>query len=114
MDDKIGNRITDISIIDNKLSITFDSLSILEIRDKERLCCEQRYMTCDDELKEYIGSKFLGVEIKDVIYEQDEWSESCEIQFLEIKTTKGSITIANHNEHNGYYSGFDIAIEIKD
>ena len=30
--------------------------------------------------------------------------------FVEIGTDKGHITLVNHNEHNGYYSGFDLVM----
>ena len=29
-----------------------------------------------------------------------------EIQFLDVKTSKGVFQISNHNVHNGYYGGF--------
>jgi hypothetical protein len=34
-----------------------------------------------------------------------------ETQFLIVDTTKGSFTIVNHNEHNGYYGGFGLVAQ---
>jgi hypothetical protein len=30
--------------------------------------------------------------------------------FIDIVSTNGTITFTNHNEHNGYYGGFDLTI----
>ena len=68
-------------------------------------------MQTDDILTDFLGSKFLGVTIKYApnIVSDDEWIEH-EVQFLEILTSKGSITLSTHNEHNGYYGGFNIVM----
>nr|WP_152613166.1 hypothetical protein [Inquilinus limosus] len=64
-------------------------------------------MTCDDDLKPIIGATLLGWEIRDVTYDGDDYDVH-EIQFLVVNTSQGSFTVANHNEHNGYYGGFSI------
>ena len=44
-----------------------------------------------------------------------EHNEDChEVQFLEVKTSKGSFTMSSHNEHNGYYGGFSIEVRPED
>ena len=44
-------------------------------------------------------------------YTPDDIGEKHEVQFLEIKTDRGVLTMANHNEHNGWYGGFWIVAE---
>ena len=70
-------------------------------------CCENRYMTTDDDLNELKGAKFLGVELKEVEMTDDQDQEH-EIAFLDIKTDKGVFQIVSHNEHNGYYGGMSL------
>ena len=38
-------------------------------------------------------------------------AEVHETRFVEIVTTKGSVTLTTHNEHNGYYGGFVLGVE---
>jgi hypothetical protein len=73
--------------------------------DNGQDCCEVRYMSTDDDLSYHVGATLLGFEIKNAPNLEDESGEH-EVQFLEIKTSKGVISCANHNEHNGYYGGF--------
>jgi hypothetical protein len=102
----LNKIIKKIEIDDKYAYIHFDDLSIFCIHDDGQCCCEKRYMTCDDDLKSFENTKFLGIEIKEGP-NQEHWGVH-EVQFLEIKTSKGYISIANHNEHDGYYSGFSI------
>ena len=67
-------------------------------------------MRTDDNLDYYVGSKLLGFEIKEATIMEDGYGLH-EIQFLEVRTSKGCFTMASHNEHNGYYGGFDIRVE---
>jgi hypothetical protein len=46
-----------------------------------------------------------SIEAKDGPNLEDAYGEHEQV-FVEVVTTKGLITIANHNEHNGYYGGF--------
>lgn len=66
---------------------------------------EHRYMVTADNLTEYADAKLLDVELKDAPYKEDE-NGVHEVQFLDVKTDKGVFQMANHNKHNGYYSGF--------
>lgn len=97
----------------NKLMFEFKDGANLAIRDDGQSCCEYRYMKTDDNLSEFKGAVFLGIEIKDAPCPEDEYGETHEIQFLDIKTDKGNFQMANHNEHNGYYGGFWITAEIE-
>lgn len=80
----------------------------IKLFDDGQSCCESRYMHTDDNLKDFIGATILKFQLKD----GPEIEEDHEVQFLEIDTTKGPITFANHNKHNGYYGGFAIVAKI--
>ena len=94
------------------LVLTFNDGSVLKISDEGLDCCEVRYMHTDDDLKDLLGCALLGFEIKEVPFVGDirEMDGVHDIQFLEIKTDKGCVTMTSHNEHNGYYAGFDITL----
>jgi hypothetical protein len=93
----------------NELFLEFDNGNKLELSDQGQSCCETRYMRTDDNLNDYIGAKFLGLEVKDAPEVEDDYGTH-EVQFLEIQTSKGVFTMANHNEHNGYYGGFLLCV----
>lgn len=95
------------------LVLTFEDYSELDIYDDGQSCCEHRYMRTDDDLNDLVGCKLLGLELKEAPTVMDDWSEH-EIQFLEVKTDKGCVTMASHNEHNGYYGGFSIELRYKE
>lgn len=106
----VGKHIASLSINgDNELLIDFDSGPSLCLYDNGQDCCEHRYMSTDDNLKYYVGSKFIGAELLDSppinIGDNEDHHD---IQFLVVKTSNGSFTMQNHNEHNGYYGGFSV------
>lgn len=79
---------------------------ILKICDEQQ-CCEDRYITTSENLKEFIDFIFLGIEIRTSnIIENEEHVH--EVAFLYVKTNKGDIVFETHNIHNGYYEGFNI------
>lgn len=85
----------------------------LIIYDNGQSCCERRYITCDDELDSYVGAKIVGLEAvcgPDVDAEYDVHEQ----MFVKLETTSGTITLTTHNEHNGYYGGFDLVTSWKD
>lgn len=103
----IGKVITSLRLDEDEdaLRFVFNDDSNLTIADAGQSCCESRYMRTDDSLADFLGAKFLGVEIKDAPDVEDEYGVH-EVQFLEVKTERGVFTMASHNEHNGYYGGF--------
>lgn len=108
----LNKTIEDIIFDDDSLILMFTENIGMKFYDAGQSCCESRYMTKDeDDLSYYIGSKFLEANIKSAESIEEELGQEHEIEFLEIKTSKGEFTIANHNEHNGYYGGFAIRIE---
>lgn len=90
---------------DDRLQLEMSDGSTLVIFDDGQSCCEHRYMRTDDDLSKLTGATFLGAELRAAPNETDEWGEH-ETQFLIVNTSLGSVTFANHNEHNGYYGGF--------
>ena len=92
------------------LIIHFDDGHALRIWDDGQSCCELRYMTTDDDLRPFVGARFLGAEVLPAPNVPDEWGEH-EVAFLVVRTSLGTFTIETHNEHNGYYGGFGVAVE---
>ena len=97
-------RLTD----EDRLVLTFEDDSTLTASDESQYCCEERYMRTDDNLDDLVGCKLLDFEIKEAPSVEEEGWDVHEVQFLEVQTDKGCVTMASHNEHNGYYGGFDI------
>lgn len=98
------------------VAIRFDDGTGLNLWDAGQDCCEERYMTCDDDLSAFVGAKFLGAEERDgtgALKNADD-SDVHETTFLVVKTSLGDFTVCTHNEHNGYYGGFNLtAREVK-
>lgn len=103
----IGKAIRSVALVNDKLSFVFTDNSRLHLWDAGQSCCESRYMVCDDDLSTFVGAVLLGVDTKDAPSVEDKYGEH-EVQFLEVQTSAGPITVATHNEHNGYYGGFSI------
>lgn len=104
-----GKVINSLRSDDYSLFIYFTDGTGIQIFDDGQCCCESRYMHTDDDIQYYVGSKFLGCELRDAPNVPDEYGEH-EVQFLLVNTDKGTFTMETHNEHNGYYGGFAIAI----
>ena len=103
-----GKVITALSLgDDDALHFTFEDGSKIALLDQGQSCCEERYMRTDDVLSEFIGAKLLGAEVKEAPEVEHEWGTH-EVAFLEVQTDRGVFTMSSHNEHNGYYGGFDI------
>lgn len=106
-----GKIIKKLSLVDDALILKFEDNSILSVFDDEQSCCETRYLVTDDNLEEFKESKLIGIEVREAPYFEMEYGVH-EVQFLVIITDKGNITLSNHNEHNGYYSGFRIVAKL--
>lgn len=97
---------------DDALHFEFSDGTKIKLSDDGQSCCELRYMRTDDDLAAFIGAVLEDAEIKDAPDAEDEYGTH-EVQFLEVKTSKGVFTMASHNEHNGYYGGFCIRAEVE-
>ena len=106
----VGKKIMDVRLQNDVLFMSFGSQGSLYITDEGQSCCENRYITTDDKLEDYVGGNLLNIEIKPVPIPTlaDDSDECHDIEFVEISTTKGSFVLVTHNEHNGYYGGFSI------
>lgn len=91
----------------NTLRFVFTDGSKLNLWDDGQSCCEHRYMRTDDSLTEYSGATLLDFELKNAPDIETQY-DCHEVQFLDVKTSKGIFQMASHNEHNGYYGGFYI------
>lgn len=104
-----GIRIDDSDDYDNgALVLTFDNGKRLSLYDDDRQCCEYRYITTDDDLGAFIGAQYLGYRVLDAADRNSDEGDAHEVQFLVISTSLGVFVCETHNEHNGYYSGFNI------
>lgn len=105
----LGKTITALTLgDDDALHFEFGDGTKMRLFDDGQSCCESRYMRTDDDLSYFVGAQLLDAEIKDAPNVEDDEYGAHEVQFLEVKTSKGCFTMASHNEHNGYYGGFAI------
>lgn len=93
------------------LRIRFRGGSYLDIWDDDQMCCEHRYMTCDAHLPAFKNCMLLGVRLG-LVEDADSDFGYHDIQFLIVDTTLGSFTAETHNEHNGYYGGFNVVAKL--
>jgi hypothetical protein len=103
----LGRTISDILLTDDVLTINFVGGGSLILEDKGQECCENRHMSTDDSLDYYKGSELIAIRLESGP-DTDEGYYVHEQQFLHVQTSKGFVTVVNHNEHNGYYGGFSI------
>lgn len=99
--------IASITLENDVLLFSFENGRSLQITDEGQSCCEHRYMSTDDELSSLIGAELVQVEVVSAD-DADDDHEVHEQTFLKIRTRNGDMTVVTHNEHNGYYGGFDI------
>lgn len=111
-EDAFGKVISNVVLSDDDLLIQFEDGTGLRFVDDGQSCCEHRYFTCDgDDLSEFIGAKYVEAFEKEAPEIGEDEYDVHEVMFLEVRTSRGSITISAHNEHNGYYSGFGITVK---
>lgn len=105
-----GKQIQNAEIIEDELIITFSDGIKVAILDDGQSCCEERYMTCDDDVNDLIGNELRAIQIKDGGEKEDNY-ESYEWAFVDIVTDKSVVQLCTHNKHNGYYGGFAVSIK---
>lgn len=106
-----GKEIEQIIMNDDRLKILFKDGSGMLVYDDGHSCCEHRYMHCEDirDFDYHEGAFLRHIEVvKGPEIESDEYHET---EFCNILTSKGVIQLVCHNEHNGYYGGFDLVIK---
>ena len=104
-----GRKIASAEITDERLTLGFDDGKKIQVWDNGQSCCEARYMTTDDDVQSLVGGELRRIEAKDGPEEEGDYDVHEQV-FVEVGTDQGFITIANHNEHNGYYGGFGLTI----
>lgn len=105
-----GQIITSAQIDEERLRLGLSGGKTIEIWDNGQSCCEHRYMTTDDDVSSLIGNELRRIEAKPGPSIEGEYDDCHEQVFIEVATDKAFVTIANHNEHNGYYGGFGLTI----
>jgi hypothetical protein len=110
----LGSPITEVRQDGDALNMLFAE-GTLTIRDDGQSCCESRYMTTDDDLPSFVGAKLVAFDEAagpNIEEEPDEsgysYNDPHETMFVRLHTTAGTITLVTHNEHNGYYGGFNV------
>lgn len=96
---------------DGALYIEFGDDTAIELYDCARSCCESRYLVCDDDLGNFIGSALVDAEVNEAFTpdgDEDDY-EVHEQSFLIVHTSGGDFTVSAHNRHNGYYGGIYIS-----
>lgn len=89
----------------DRLELRFVDGTGIYLKDEGQSCCENRYMSCDDDLADFTGATLSSVELRDAPSVDTQY-DSHDVEFLAVITSNGEFTCANHNEHNGYYGGF--------
>lgn len=95
------------------LIIQFTNGMSLYIEDTGQNCCEVRSMTCDDDLEGLAGSRLLRIETRHGGWGHSDVESTDEMAFVLIQFSTYAITLTSHNEHNGYYGGFDLRATLK-
>lgn len=108
--DFYGNKITAAAFDADSILLHFENGRKLQISDEAQSCCENRYMTSDDDIQELVGHTLSSISLKNgPVVEQD--YDVHEIVFLEIQAGHITFTVSTHNEHNGYYGGFSLVLK---
>ena len=94
----------------DRIVIEFTDGVKISISDEGQSCCEERFITCDDDLDSFSGGTLIAVEVvgHQEVSSNDLSEYYKEICFLKIVTDIGTVTFETHNIHNGYYGGFAI------
>lgn len=100
---------------DEVMTFTLEGGATLYLWDDGQSCCETRYMTCDDDLSSFVGRAIVGIEEVDLPDEPEgPYGECHEKTFVKVITDDGAnIAITSHNEHNGYYGGFNMKLALE-
>lgn len=123
IDPCIDKVITSVRVDEHEVRIHFADGVTLYLTDDASHCCERRYMSTDDDLAPFVGSKFMGVEVREgydrafpYVFTEERgyvstshgYEDQHDVDFMLVTTSLGVFTCAAHNEHNGYYGGMDI------
>ena len=94
---------------DDSVTFVFDG-EALRITDNPS-CCETRYFRFEnDDRKMVLGSILLGIEVVECDSIPAAYGDHDVQQFV-LRTTNGVYVMSSHNEHSGYYGGFNLHYE---
>lgn len=94
----------------NRVRLSFEDGTKIAIWDDGQSCCEPRYIASDDDFSKIVDADLVAIETKPADDIEDEYGYCHEQTFIDLVTTKGTITFTTHNEHYGYYGGFGLTI----
>lgn len=97
----------------DRLALSMRSGVTVYVYDSMKKCCEKRRMTTDDDPSDLVGSELRGIEVSYGPKPTDEDLDSYECHeeaFVRVIASKAAITLCTHNEHNGFYGGFDLCV----
>jgi hypothetical protein len=76
-------------------------------------CCEERYMSTEDDLESLVGETLMGIRHGGTSEKEADYGV-VEAEFVHIQTDRDSVCIGTYNENNGYYGGLDLVVTILD
>jgi hypothetical protein len=91
----------------NRLLMTMRNRRVLAVSNEASYCCEHRYMSCDD-LSHFSGAVLTSIETREVMQDDEDGYGNHDLAFLIVTRSLGTFTCCSHNEHNGYYGGFEL------
>lgn len=105
-------------VSEDKLRLILANGLELFIFDDGQSCCEARWITCDDDVKDLIGAVITQINVRTApnygeADDEDNYdiNDIHECTFVILETNRGPFTMTTHNQHNGYYGGFNVVIE---
>ena len=104
----VGETVTKAWVKYGKVFLKFGNNGLC-VWDDGQYCCEDRYIITDDDVSDLVGGKLRHIVVREgsMVYHDF----GChDIDFLEIATEQTHVTFETHNEHNGYYGGFDVVV----
>jgi len=104
-----GRTITRAFANERQIKLTLDNEVTICLTDAGQSCCEYRYMTIEDNIEDLVGKKLTEISVREGGTREAEYDVH-DIYFLHIKAEDECLVVANHNEHNGYYGGFDLTL----
>lgn len=93
----------------NEFFIQFTDGVSISIWDDGQSCCEERFMSSDDDASSIVGGTLTDISVKYAAPQYGEYTQE-DVAFVQITTTIGVVVISNHNHHNGHYGGFSLTI----
>lgn len=113
----LGETITSAALAQNDTTLVLEFRTFsLQVHNynPDSGCDTTRYITLDGEdISYYVGAIFFGLQIKPAgrtSVPRGEYGGYEETEFLDVHTSKGVFTVACHNDHNGYYGGFNLHV----